>query len=104
MLWISSRTAKSSASARAVPLRLLFGHWPNGFFAGLHVRGVSTSGRTASLATELGIPLVDLDTIDAIDIAFDGADEVAEPTLDMVKGLGGAMLHDGSSPPRQSDG
>jgi ribose 5-phosphate isomerase A len=61
---------------------------------GLRVRGVPTSGRTASLATELGIPLVDLDTIDAIDVAIDGADEVAEPTLDLVKGLGGAMLRE----------
>lgn len=62
--------------------------------AGLHVRGVPTSGRTAALATEQGIPLVDLDSIDAIDVAIDGADEVAEPTLDMVKGLGGAMLRE----------
>ena len=62
--------------------------------AGLNIRGVPTSGRTASLATELGIPLVELDTIETIDVAIDGADEVAEPTLDMVKGLGGAMLRE----------
>jgi ribose 5-phosphate isomerase A len=61
---------------------------------GLRVRGVPTSGRTAALATEQGIPLVDLDTIDTIDVAIDGADEVAEPTLDLVKGLGGAMLRE----------
>jgi ribose 5-phosphate isomerase A len=62
--------------------------------AGLHIRGVPTSGRTAALATEQGIPLVDLDTIDTIDVAIDGADEVAELTLDLVKGLGGAMLRE----------
>ncbi len=62
--------------------------------AGLRIRGVPTSSRTATLATELGIPLVDLNTIDAIDVAIDGADEVAEQSLDLVKGLGGAMLRE----------
>jgi ribose 5-phosphate isomerase A len=62
--------------------------------AGLQVRGVPTSGRTAALAKEQGIPLVDLHTIDSIDVAIDGADEVAENTLDLVKGLGGAMLRE----------
>ncbi|HEX4000688.1 MAG TPA: ribose-5-phosphate isomerase RpiA [Pirellulales bacterium] len=62
--------------------------------AGMHIRGVPTSGRTAALAKELGIPLVDLGTIDTIDVAIDGADEVAEPTLDLVKGLGGALLRE----------
>lgn len=61
---------------------------------GLKVRGVPTSGRTAALATEQGIPLVDLHTIDSIDVAIDGADEVAEHSLDLVKGLGGAMLRE----------
>jgi len=61
---------------------------------GLHVRGVPTSEASAALATECGIPLASFDEIEAIDVTFDGADEVALPSLDIVKGLGGAMLRE----------
>jgi ribose 5-phosphate isomerase A len=60
---------------------------------GFDVRGVPTSEATAALATRLGIPLVSLDDIDAIDITVDGADEVA-PNLDLIKGLGGALVRE----------
>jgi ribose 5-phosphate isomerase A len=60
---------------------------------GLQIRGVPTSETTAKLAIELGIPLVALDDIEAIDITVDGADEV-DPQLDLIKGLGGAMVRE----------
>src|SRR5438270_10929371 len=55
--------------------------------AGLHVRGVPTSRDTESLARSLGIPLVPLEEALPLDVAVDGADEVA-PTLDLIKGYG----------------
>ena len=61
---------------------------------GLAVTGVATSDRTAALATGLGIPLVDFDAVSYLDISFDGADEVILPGLDLIKGRGGALLHE----------
>ena len=61
---------------------------------GWRVRGVPTSEGTARLARELNIPLVDLNEIDTIDVGVDGADEVDPHTLNLIKGLGGAMLRE----------
>jgi len=61
--------------------------------AGLAVRGVPTSERTATLARDVGIPLLGLDEVDGIDLGIDGADEI-DPNLDLVKGRGGALLHE----------
>lgn len=60
---------------------------------GLRIRGVPTSIRTEKLAREVGIPLVDLDEVESIDVTIDGADEV-DPKLDLIKGLGGALLRE----------
>ena len=60
---------------------------------GLDVRGVATSVKTEKLAREVGIPLVDLNDVEAIDVTIDGADEV-DPKLDLIKGLGGALLRE----------
>ena len=60
---------------------------------GLLLTGVATSNRTADLARSFGIPLRSLDEIDRIDLGIDGADEIA-PNLDVVKGRGGALLHE----------
>ena len=60
---------------------------------GLDVRGVPTSETTASLARQLGIKLVTLDKVDAVDVAVDGADEV-DPRADLIKGYGGALLRE----------
>ncbi|MGE0718337.1 MAG: ribose-5-phosphate isomerase RpiA [Alphaproteobacteria bacterium] len=63
--------------------------------AGLTIAGaVPTSRRTADLAQAHGIPLVALDTHPTVDLTLDGADEVARGTLDLVKGLGGALLRE----------
>jgi len=61
--------------------------------AGLDVRGVPTSFASRELAREAGVPLLDLDAAvgpDApgIDLAIDGADQVADG--DLIKGGGAA--------------
>ncbi len=55
--------------------------------------GVPTSERTASEARRLSIPLTSLEHHATVDLAIDGADEVA-PGLDLIKGLGGALLRE----------
>ncbi len=60
--------------------------------AGLDVRGVPTSEATAGLARGLGVPLVGLGP-DPLDVAVDGADEVA-PDLSLMKGYGGALVRE----------
>ena len=57
------------------------------------VVGVPTSVRTEKHARELGIALSTLEDIGTIDLTVDGADEV-DPGLDLVKGLGGALLRE----------
>lgn len=61
--------------------------------AGLAVSGVATSDPSARQAIEAGIPLVDLSEELELDLAVDGADEVA-PNLDLVKGWGGALVRE----------
>lgn len=61
--------------------------------AGLDVLGVATSFASRELAIEERIPLLDLDEVtgpgaDGIDVAIDGADQVADG--DLIKGGGGA--------------
>jgi ribose 5-phosphate isomerase A len=60
---------------------------------GLTLIGVATSLATASLASSLGIPLRELDEIDALDINLDGADEI-DAQFRMIKGRGGALLRE----------
>jgi ribose 5-phosphate isomerase A len=55
--------------------------------------GVPTSERTAEQARGLGIPLATLTEHARVDLAIDGADEV-DPDLDLIKGLGGALLRE----------
>ncbi len=61
--------------------------------AGLAIRGVPTSRRTAKLARELGIRLVSLEEVEHIDVGIDGADEI-DPSVNATKGRGGALLHE----------
>jgi ribose 5-phosphate isomerase A len=53
--------------------------------------GVPSSSAIAAVARESGVPLATLDERPALDLNLDGADEV-DPTLDLIKGLGGALL------------
>lgn len=55
--------------------------------------GVASSERTAAQARALGIPLRSLDEVAQVDLAIDGADEV-DANLDLIKGLGGALLRE----------
>lgn len=62
--------------------------------SGLHIVGVPTSDRSAKLAQELGIPLTTLEECPRLDVTIDGADEVNLSTMHVLKGLGGALLHE----------
>lgn len=55
----------------------------------LALRCVATSPQTERAALELGLPVEEFDTLDRLDIAIDGADQVASDRW-VVKGGGGA--------------
>jgi ribose 5-phosphate isomerase A len=61
---------------------------------GLRITGIPTSEKTAELARNLGIPLVTLADRSSVALTIDGADEVELGTLDLIKGLGGALLRE----------
>jgi len=61
---------------------------------GLRVVGIPTSERTASQARRLGIPIATFAEYQTLDLTIDGADEVQLGTLDLIKGLGGALLRE----------
>jgi ribose 5-phosphate isomerase A len=61
---------------------------------GLRVVGIPTSRRTAALARRLGLRLSSFAAHRRIDLTIDGADQVELGTLDLVKGLGGALLRE----------
>lgn len=60
---------------------------------GLQVQGVPTSLATEKLAIEVGVPLIDVEKVERIDITIDGADEV-DPALNLIKGGGAALLRE----------
>jgi len=55
---------------------------------GLALRGVPSSHQARQLAIDSGIDVVELDEVDGIDVAIDGADQVADG--DLIKGGGAA--------------
>ena len=61
---------------------------------GLRVVGIPTSERTAAQARRLGISIATLAEHQRLDLTIDGADEVQLGTLDLIKGLGGALLRE----------
>src|SRR5690349_25104545 len=61
---------------------------------GLRFLGIPTSERTAARAAALGIPLTSFAEHRQIDLTIDGADEVERGTLNLIKGLGGALLRE----------
>ena len=61
---------------------------------GLRVVGIPTSEQTADLARRLGVPLTGFAAHRRIDLTIDGADQVAEHSLHLIKGLGGALLRE----------
>lgn len=60
---------------------------------GFRVRGVATSQATTDHAGKLGIPVLPLDSVERLDLAIDGADEV-DPHKHLIKGGGGAHLRE----------
>lgn len=60
---------------------------------GLKVQGVPTSQRTADVAVENGVPLIEPDKVDGIDLTIDGADEV-DPQFSLIKGGGACLLRE----------
>jgi ribose 5-phosphate isomerase A len=61
---------------------------------GLRFLGIPTSERTAEQAKALGIPITSFAEHQWIDLTIDGADEVECGTLNLIKGLGGALLRE----------
>jgi ribose 5-phosphate isomerase A len=61
---------------------------------GLKVVGIPTSERTAAQARRLGISIATFAEHQRLDLTIDGADEVQLGTLDLIKGLGGALLRE----------
>jgi ribose 5-phosphate isomerase A len=60
---------------------------------GLNIKCVPTSEHTSSLATSLGIHLIDLKEVESIDVTIDGADEF-DHNLQLIKGGGGALFRE----------
>jgi ribose 5-phosphate isomerase A len=61
---------------------------------GLRFVGIPTSERTAAQAAAANIPLTSFAQHRQIDLTIDGADEVERGTLNLIKGLGGALLRE----------
>jgi ribose 5-phosphate isomerase A len=61
---------------------------------GLSFIGMPTSERTAAQARAAGIPLGTFAEHRQLDLTIDGADEVERGTLNLIKGLGGALLRE----------
>jgi len=57
------------------------------------VGAVPTSEATAQFASNLGVPLTNLDTHPELDLVIDGADEI-DDQLRLIKGGGGALLRE----------
>ena len=58
-----------------------------------NIKGVATSFQSEVLALELDIPLIDLASVSQIDLAIDGADEVA-PAFQLIKGGGACHVRE----------
>jgi ribose 5-phosphate isomerase A len=57
------------------------------------IRCTSTSAQTETLATSLGIEILQLAEVAPLDLAIDGADEI-DSDLRLIKGRGGALLRE----------
>ena len=60
---------------------------------GLEIAGIPTSDATEKLSIEQGIPMLDWDSCEHLDLVIDGADEF-DQDLHLIKGGGGALLRE----------
>lgn len=60
---------------------------------GLKIQAVATSNQSLKQALEGNIPILDINSIESIDLTVDGADEI-DPQKRMIKGGGGALLRE----------
>ena len=60
---------------------------------GMKIKGIPTSHRTAKVALENGITLIEPDKVKTIDLTIDGADEV-DPQFCLIKGGGACLLRE----------
>ena len=58
-----------------------------------HVVGIPTSLQIKQVAEDYGIPIVEADQVDHIDVVFDGADQIDSQKY-LIKGGGGALLRE----------
>jgi ribose 5-phosphate isomerase A len=79
-----------TGSTAALAIELLGERWR----AGLRFTGVPTSDASAVLARRYDIPLIESPTDTQVDLTIDGADEIGEADLNMIKGMGGALLRE----------
>jgi ribose 5-phosphate isomerase A len=61
---------------------------------GLRITAIATSEDSQRLALSLKIPMSDFAHLPQLDLTIDGADEVQEGTLNLIKGHGGALLRE----------
>ena len=60
---------------------------------GLQIKAVPTSKATAKQAKSLGIPLLDINDVEYIDVVIDGVDEI-DPEFNATKGGGAALFRE----------
>jgi ribose 5-phosphate isomerase A len=58
-----------------------------------NIKGIPTSLQIKLIAEKAGIPLIEADQVDYIDIVFDGADQIDSQKF-VIKGGGGALLQE----------
>jgi len=80
-----------SGSTADIFVRLLGAALENGALE--NIKGVPTSENTARVAREAGVPLIEVDQADRIDVTIDGADEV-DGRFRLIKGGGGCLLRE----------
>ena len=57
------------------------------------IKGIPTSLQIKLVAEKVGIPLIEVDQVDHIDVVFDGADQINSQKF-VIKGGGGALLRE----------
>ena len=61
---------------------------------GLRIVAIPTSERSAAQASDGGIELAGFDRLQRLDLTIDGADQVTTSGLNLIKGMGGALLRE----------